>query len=397
MSAFTSALARRGFEAAHASFTKAGDGEEKIQIPVPAVLLLLLTSLVFFGLLFAISYTYGSVVTTLCMIEEPQTNAYIPVNVIPAEESAPPAYSTTPNDSVPKQNATGPVTDDIEVDEVLLIRSQPITSSLRATIAHLRARAGYCSRFRGLSIFVCFNILRGLITSVLASIPGLRNRGGMAVAAIVAEVILSRWHMTWIHIVISESSPKRWYQRIPPLNTWKRIAPVVAVYAVTMQIAHGLPLLICQSFSSMKHMRNPEFEPGRKDMFKIFGQSLMGIFLVLGFFVLLVIPANVTLVRVAASMLPDEDETIVPFDRTFGGKVTPAIIGGSGRIGMLEAWRSFPWEGRKRLLKLIAKVFLLLLSVWVLFAMVIITEAHLVLGDKLGEVMKAVHRHMGPH
>jgi len=42
------------------------------------------------------------------------------------------------------------------------------------------------------------------------------------------------------------------------------------------------------------------------------------------------VPTTVAYVRVTDSMLPGEHETIVPFDRSFGGKVTLAIIGGQG-------------------------------------------------------------------
>jgi hypothetical protein len=40
-------------------------------------------------------------------------------------------------------------------------------------------------------------------------------------------------------------------------------------------------------------------------------------------------PADVTLTRVQASLLPDIEETIVPFDQTFCEKVVPEVIGGS--------------------------------------------------------------------
>ena len=39
-------------------------------------------------------------------------------------------------------------------------------------------------------------------------------------------------------------------------------------------------------------------------------------------------------------MLPDEDEAIVPFDRSFGGKVVPAILGGSGKLSIRDAWKT---------------------------------------------------------
>ena len=81
-------------------------------------------------------------------------------------------------------------------------------------------------------------------------------------------------------------------------------------------------MLVCGSFGSLKNMKHPDYEPDKRDLYGVAGQGFMGIFLMLALFVGLQIPATVTMVRVAASMLPEEDETIVSFDRTFGGKVT---------------------------------------------------------------------------
>jgi hypothetical protein len=65
-------------------------------------------------------------------------------------------------------------------------------------------------------------------------------------------------------------------------------------------------------------------------------------------------------------------------------------VGGAGKIGMLEAWKTFTWPSRIRLLKLVIKVFAIIVAVWLSFSMVLIAEAHLLLGDQLGEIMKAI-------
>jgi len=65
-------------------------------------------------------------------------------------------------------------------------------------------------------------------------------------------------------------------------------------------------------------------------------------------------PANVILVRIAASVLPEEEATILPFDRTFGGKMAPGE-----RLKMFDAWKSFTWEAIKRVVQIYVKAFLL--------------------------------------
>ncbi|KAI1628287.1 hypothetical protein EDD37DRAFT_302949 [Exophiala viscosa] len=391
---FSTQLLRRGIEAAHdvhglLSAKEGGHGQpgddEPPHVPALAALLFFATGLLFIALLFGIGYTYGHLLPTLCMIESPETAAYVPVDVI--GPSDPPAYAAT----TPKTTQN----DGEDDAEVLLVRNKPITASIRETILHLRARAGYWSRLRGLSMFLIWNMATGFLVGIIASI--FHSRLGVAFAAIVAETALATLHMTWVHIVISEASAQKWYQRIPSLKTWPKIAPAVALWATSNQVVHILPMLVCGSFGSLKHMNNPEYQPGRKDLYAVGAQGVMAMFLTIMLFVLLQIPASVTLVRVAASMLPEEDETIVPFDRTFGGKTTPAIIGGQGKIGLVEAWRSFPWASRIRLLKLMVKVALIVMAFWLAFTMVLVAEAHLIFGDKLGEMMKTVHGISRPH
>lgn len=241
-------------------------------------------------------------------------------------------------------------------------------------------------------MFLCWAAARSILVSLVASVPFMRSHAGLAIAAIIAEVALSSWELTWYHIVISEPNSKKWWQRLPSFKSraWVKIAPAVALRSLTTQIAAGLPMVLCRSFGTMKHLQDPAFHPSKKDMYAIFGQSLIVLFLSFALFILLEIPATVTVVRVAASMLPEEYETIVPFDRSFGGKVTPAIVGGAGKIGMLDAWKTFTWSSRIRLLKLVVKVFAIIVAVWLSFSMVLIAEAHLLLGDQLGEAMKAI-------
>ena len=126
-----------------------GNNEDKPVNPV-ALLVIALTMMAFFVSLFCISYTYGHLIPTLCMVESPETTAYVPVDSM--DRSDPPPY----DESTPKP---------IDEEDILLVQNKPVTSSLRATILHLRARAGYWSRFRGLSSSSYGNVLTGIIIS----------------------------------------------------------------------------------------------------------------------------------------------------------------------------------------------------------------------------------------
>ncbi|EHY58896.1 hypothetical protein ABEF95_006215 [Exophiala dermatitidis] len=392
-------LFRRGLEAAHdvsGVIAAADDGSDgpsgEVHLSPWSTMVFFLTAVSLSILLGCIAYTYGNVLPTLCMIESPETQAYVPVDVL--DSSEPPAYSpeppSKPSDDEPEDLDLGARAD----PEVLLVRNKPYTASIREILAHLRARAGYWSRLRGLGMYIVWTFTSGSLVGIIGGATG--SRIGVALAAIVVETLVANLHMAWVHIVISEPSTKRWYQRIPPLRTWPKIAPAVALWATSAQLVSVLPVLVSGSFGSLKHMKNPEYDPGTKDLYAIGGQGFMGMFLMLALFVLLQIPATVTFVRVAASMLPEEDEAIVPFDRTFGGRTTPEIVGGQGKIGLVEAWKSFPWASRIRLVKLMVKVSLILMGCWIGFTVVMVAEAHILFGDQLGDLMKTMHGIAGP-
>ena len=107
---------------------------------------------------------------------------------------------------------------------------------------------------------------------------------------------------------------------------------------------------------------------------------------------LIVVPAEVSLKRVEASMLPEEEYTIVPFDKTFAGKFKPEALGGSGAVTVLDAWKTFGKEPRLRLIKLYGKVFAIQLAVAILFAMVMVGELKLIMGGEFARLVMAARR-----
>lgn len=192
------------------------------------------------------------------MVESPETTAYVPVDSI--EPAAPPAYDAVPKPADEDEDENDP--------EILLVQKKPVTSSLRATIRHLRAKGGYLSRFRGLTMYMVWNIAVGIIVGLFSPIT--RNRFALALVMILTQVLLSRYIMTWVHIVISEPSTKSWFRRVPSFKTWPKMAPAVALWAVCSQITSILPMLVCGSFGSLKHMKHPDYEPDHKGMLHLY-------------------------------------------------------------------------------------------------------------------------------
>jgi len=351
MSSMAGHLVRRGFEA-HSSMS---EGKVKIDIPAWGIMMLATTAIIFVGVLFFIDYTFGRIVPTLLMIESPQDN--INFEPLPTEDT---------DNSINKD------------PEPVVSRASFITSSFRETTRLLRAKGGFRGRFRGFWIFVVHATLVQWIGVTLASLPLLRFIP-IGFTTVIAYVLCAQLSLGWTLIVISEPSPKSWFRRLPTLKMWKKIAGPTALYAVAEQSAVMLPLYLSMNCGLMQNPNEVANMPDREAR-AMAGKSI-GIFilgLVLMCFV--VIPANVILTRVQASLIQDAEETIVPFDRSFGGKVVPEIVGGTGMIGILDAWKTFNWSARIRLIKTYLKVVALQIGATLFFTVLFICQILMVGG-----------------
>jgi hypothetical protein len=283
------------------------------------------------------------VIATLAAVEDTNPDIYVRIT------SEPDPFKPT-DEAEPEIGATTPL--------------KPITSSLRTAVKHLRSRAGFWSRFRGFGMFLAYSAAYGTLASLIP-VP-LSSYIGQFFVHSFLSILLATWQMAWVHIVISEPSPKSWYQRIPSYKTWIKIAPVTAVTDILSAAAFFLPMSAA-SLTGWLDISNGKELPSAVALFRF--MSICVVPAILSF--LISIYARVILVRVAASMLPEEDETIVPFDRSFGGKVSPAITGGSGKIGIVDAWTTFDWAARVRYAKVTGKALAIEVALCVLAFLVI--------------------------
>lgn len=84
----------------------------------------------------------------------------------------------------------------------------------------------------------------------------------------------------------------------------------------------------------------------------VFGVMILALFLQIA----VQIPAYVVLIRVQASLLPADADTIVPFDRSFNGRIEPVVVGGRGYATVRDAWASFSKSAWRRIVMLEVKV-----------------------------------------
>ena len=318
---------------------------------------------------------------TLTTIETPTATAFT-VDSADSEETDAPLL---PADQKPveKTASTEP--------ELFLVKTKPITSKIRTTVKHLKAQAGPWSRFRGLQVAIVYHLAYSFIFNFLSSFTG--SMIVRSLFAVLAHVILARVNMTWTHIVMSNPSSKRWWRRFPSLSAGRKILLPTAVWATAEQLALYIPAVIFGTYGLNRYAEDPSRyrDVAPEVLLSDITSCLTVVFVALFVVFAIVFPAEVTLTRVQASMLPEEDEAIVPFDRSFGGKVEPEIVGGSGCVSMGDAWRTFDWAARIRLIKLYVKIFALQAATTFMFVGLVLGELRLALGDDLNKVAQQVH------
>ncbi len=281
--------------------------------------------------------------------------------------------------------------------EVIVLKQKPITARIRTAISHLQKRAGFRARWRGLSLFVFYNVVFHWFNSsfaqlFIATFMGEPQENSIeflyapALASVLSSVLLARYAMAWTHVVISEPSEKTWFRRLPGLKAWKKVVVPTAINAIAIQMCMFLPAVFffALRLNDHEYMQSQEACSIATKLLAVFGIGLVT-------YIGLVIPSEVALVRVQASMLPEEHESIVPFDRTFGGKVVPEILGGTGAIGWLDAWKTFDGAARLRLLKLFAQIAIVELFLHAFWALIIGAEVLTILGPALNPLISSMH------
>ncbi|KIV99509.1 uncharacterized protein PV09_08815 [Verruconis gallopava] len=381
------ALARRGFEAAHAHWQPANgqsdvDGVKKIlgKVPTWGVVLMAITFVLFVLLGSSVEYIIRLVYAHLAMIETPETTVEVHVYQPASVEDAKIVQNLVEAGLI-EESALNP-------EPTITEHRNAITSSLHRTKAHITNIAGPKARWRGLPIFILY-VLTVSVTGWILKKP-LRLELlplGNVMVDIFAAVFAARLHCAWTHKVISMPSDKKLRQRMISRAQWKELALPTALSAG----AHGVV------FEGVKIMHHFSAEACRVlDAHQINKALLVLVAVVpvligvavLSLFILL--PAYVTLVRKEASLLSPEEETIVPMDRTFGGRIQ--YIGAKLNIG--DAWNSFTWEARRRLIKLYVKFFFVMSALMLLFVHLIALEFLLALGGDAKNVLQDIQSHI---
>ncbi|KAJ5610218.1 hypothetical protein N7510_006937 [Penicillium lagena] len=290
--------------------------------------IIIFTALAFGLAILGIDYTCTQVVATLAAVEDSSPNTYVRLDNEDSNNSCDPndPHVTTPS------------------------ITKPITSGLGSTIKHLRAHGGIWSCYRGFRMYLAFTVGYICVVFLVAVIPPIPIDSfiGSDFAHFAGRMFSATWQLAWVHLVIADKSPRSYHRRMLGLRKWARMAPAAALYNFLKSATFSLPIAAAELAGWT--VTSVATNQGYEGLLGVLAASILP-----AIFALLVsIPARGIFTRVAASMLPEEDDPVVPFDRHFGGNVWPETDG-SGKIGLMDAWTTFEWASRIRYVKIFLK------------------------------------------
>lgn len=254
----------------------------------------------------------------------------------------------------------------LEECEVTLVQQAPITSSIRTTLQHLRETGGLLGRYRGFSMFVVYIFLASQFSIVFSFLP-------FGLGDVLTMVVLSTIRMGWTHVIVSAPSSLPWFRRLPSMKTFKSVAPITALQATSEELAILIPFLFASAlglFESMDRQASGEtiVDP-EACLVKIFAVAVV----FFAWVIAVVVPISTVMARIHASLLPENQETIVSVHRE--------------AMSIKEAWKSVDWNARVRVYKAYLKGFAIQMSIIILYSVFIYLQLVLFLGPKFPEVI----------
>ena len=271
---------------------------------------------------------------------------------------------------------------------VTLVHQKPITSSIRGTVRHLVAEGGKFARWRGYRYEMITALAMSWVMQLFeAVIPQMLPLRLVFVAALTGAAT-ANLHAAWTHKVISTPSDIRFWSRIPSAKQWKVLALPAAIAAAMPYASLYLAMGFITLFGLDQEARQNNFADYCAGKWASFlGRCVAVLFISFACTLFLCLPAAVTQVRVEASILPEDQDTTVPFDRSFGGKVVSKALGGTGVVSFIDAWKSFNWEARGRLIKLYIKGLMCIAALAFVLIHVLAFEVFAIMGPELGKYL----------
>lgn len=199
--------------------------------------------------------------------------------------------------------------------------SNTITAKRSVARRHLYNQGGFWFNYPGLSLFAVYMILGISITALATRFVATETLSfpALVLTKLLVGLLLTNLHMAWVHAVISKPNKKSLWQRIPGWREWIGIMPAASLDLACPKCVYYLTqkLLTFLGESFLPTADNHIYQ-GPHSVLSTFKTFAIHMPVALEF--LTSILTRAIYIRVAASMLPDDDEPVIPFDPSFGGR-----------------------------------------------------------------------------
>jgi hypothetical protein len=288
------------------------------------------------------------------------------------------------------------------------VGGQLITKKIRTAMAHLREIGGFKSLYRGFKLCLLYS---GLFVTleILLSGPLYPFSIRQVVVDTISLFTLCTIHCSWTHAIIraQPSSTNRrknqhttlthtgWTRFIPGFWSRHLILPNIRLLITSTIFSYGT--MVTAKFAQQQATSNASHS-GNTRIVVVISLALLPTAVGLLALFFMVLPALFALVRVEASLLPESDDAVVPFDRAFGGRIDysenlPRWSYVYRNLTTFGAWQTIEWEVYRRVVAIYVKFLLIGMVVCLFFALVYAFELYVILGDYasvLAQVMQAL-------
>ena len=248
------------------------------------------------------------------------------------------------------------------------------------------ARICGLSCFRGVNVYLIMCIPQWYIAEILdffLSGQPSDMKLGYGCSSVAVAVVFGGTTAIWTHYAITEPSNKNVLEHFPKGHRiWAELAQITLAWAASEQVTMSLPLALSRSFG----LRQYAFDPSswttldKSGLYMVILQFGAVLLFYLALVAFVSIPANITLRRIHASMLPPEDLAIVPFHRATPkaskeNRSSPAQNGDtsieqsnnvkmptmeqSSKLSVSEAWATITWPAYFRVVNVYVQYFMI--------------------------------------
>ncbi|KAI4171610.1 MAG: hypothetical protein LQ348_006904 [Seirophora lacunosa] len=207
--------------------------------------------------------------------------------------------------------------------------------------------------FRGLNAFLIMSVSQWYLSVTIDFFLSGQPEGlqlGYGSSSILVAICFGVGTALWTHCAITERSSDYVYSHFPKGNeTLGKLVPVTAMWAFSEQIALSLPLTLSRIWSLKRYTDDPRAWStlGASDQLITISQFLLVFGLHSALVACAVIPANMVLRRVHATMLDSEETALVPHHHA------------QKEVSITEAWSTIDWAAYRRVFSIYVQYYFL--------------------------------------